>query len=153
MIAQMPDLVVTDKKRWPVMVVEVQNPKSFDRDYAIDFRKEIVPNLALAERVPYFMFVSQDRGYLWLNNDKLGLDEPPSLEFDMKPVVRHFTSRFKRKAKTRLPSELLEYYVSLWIDEMINPNANGRRPTVPRKLESIFNKLQGGSVQEEAFSL
>lgn len=150
MVAQTPDLVVTDRKQWPMMVIEVQNPKQFDRDYAIDFRRNVLPALAIAERVPYFLLVSQDRGYLWKANDKAGLESPPSLEFDMKPVVKHFLTRFMRGGTKRLPPDVLAYYVALWIDENINPRPGAKKPTVPAAIAKVLLEVQGGTVREEA---
>ena len=105
MIAQMPDLVVTDRKRWPILAIEVQNLKEFDRGYAVNFRKEFVPELALASRVRCLIIASQDTAYVWAHNDRDPADAAPSFEFSTRPIVEHYLAQSKRHEFTGMANE------------------------------------------------
>ena len=150
MIAQMPDLVVTDKKRWPILAIEVQNHKEFDREYAINFRKEFVPELAIAGNVRNLMITSQDTAYLWITNDQAASGAPPSLEFDMRPVVDHYLTRFgKTELDERIRNDSLRLYLRFWIQEIIRPMPGAVQPPIPPEIKPLLDQAMGGEVQEE----
>jgi hypothetical protein len=153
MIAQMPDLVVTDRKRWPILAIEVQNLKEFDRGYAVNFRKEFVPELALASRVRCLIIASQDTAYVWAHNDRDPADAAPSFEFSTRPIVEHYLAQSKRHgAMARVDADSLRLYLRFWVEDLIRPVPADQRPFLPSELASLFEELKGGTVQEEPIS-
>lgn len=58
------DLVIKNLEGPPIAIVEVQTRSNLSRDVATEIRHNMLER-GLPSHLPYFMLLSQDRGYLW----------------------------------------------------------------------------------------
>ncbi|HET8852453.1 MAG TPA: hypothetical protein VFN02_07995, partial [Ktedonobacteraceae bacterium] len=84
-----PDILVRDPDGFPIAIVEIKNRQNLSRDVATELRRSMVAH-GLPARVPYFLLLSQDVGYLWKDVKQTDLDAPPTYEFPMDKVVTRY---------------------------------------------------------------
>ncbi len=59
-----PDILIRDPEGYPLAVVEVNNLPDLSRNMATELRHNLI-EYGVPARVPYFLILSQDMGFLW----------------------------------------------------------------------------------------
>jgi hypothetical protein len=143
-----PDIVVSGTDGRPVAVVEVKNRTNLTRELATALRERL-SDLGPLFQAPYFLLVSQDKGYLWTPNGDKARQQPTS-EFPMGDIVARYLP--KGTASDRLQETVLEQLVAHWL--MTLTDAPPSAPTEPeRSLAEVgfLTSVQGGTVAVEAW--
>ena len=105
------DLVIKNLEGPPIAIVEVQTRSNLSRDVATEIRHNMLER-GLPSHLPYFMLLSQDRGYLWKEaNGETGLVQP-NYEFPMGKVVERYS---QHEPGQRLFEPELLYIVLHWL--------------------------------------
>ena len=102
------DLLVLGSDGRLVAAVEVKNLPDLSPDVAVELRRNLVEH-GTARDAPYFLLVSQDRGFLWQRSEDDDLDARPNVEFPMSPAVARYLSDTDASASLR--GEHLEFIV------------------------------------------
>jgi len=143
MIAQKPDLVVVDRNDVPLLAVVVDNRKNLNSDKAVEFRRDVLPDLGGAY-TPYFMLVSQDAAYLWANNKETPLGDPPTEHVAMGDILRNYASNGTTNG--RLTRGMLELLVERWLNGLIvGQPVSG--PFLPESLRPMIRQAVGGDIR------
>lgn len=105
------DLVVTNDGDDLVAVIKVKNLRGLSRDEAIELRHDLL-EYGLPDQIPYFLLLSQEKGFLWQDGNKDTPDAPPTEEFSMSEVVARYNEGNTGKW---LFSQVLEWVVLEWL--------------------------------------
>ena len=136
------DLVVQDVDGDPIAVVEVKNPQDLSLDVATEMHRNMLAR-GLPKHVPYFLLLSQDKGYLWKRSDNENPDSPPSYEFPMDTVVK----RYEKNPTHRLYNEVLEFLVLQWLIHLAeNEQKGGDEPEQTLALSGFSDSIRGATV-------
>src|SRR5438309_1623509 len=106
-----PDILIRDDQGYPVAVVEVNNRQNLSREVATELRHNLI-DYGIPSRVPYFLILSQDVGFLWKESKLENLDAPPDYEFPMNSVMIRY---WKRNPEERLLGLAFELLVLQWL--------------------------------------
>jgi hypothetical protein len=125
------DVLVTSADGWPVALVEVKNRPRLTPEIATSLRSTLLEHGMASPRVPYFLVVSQDVGFLWAQERQRDPDDPPTAEFPMQQVV----SRYARwlPLGERLIGGTLDYVVADWLSDL----SVGFGPQIPEATEPL----------------
>lgn len=139
------DILVRDKNGWFVAAVEVKNATNLNAQVASEFRRNLLVHRFLDERVPYFILISQDEGYVWDQRRTGAADDPPTAAFSMRPVVDHYVPRLARDY--RLSGSSLEFVIANWLSDL----AAGIAPEMPEVTQplaatGLLDSLKGAIV-------
>jgi hypothetical protein len=109
-----PDIVIKSPEGRILVSVEVKNRDDLTRTTAIKLRYMLATE-GLLLLTPYFLLVSQEKGYLWEDIWSMTPDAPPIYEFPMDAVVARY---LKRKVGTRLYRTELEFLILQWLTDL-----------------------------------
>lgn len=109
------DIVVLAPSGSSVALVEVKNPAHLTREMATILRRNLVAR-GLDDRVPFFLMVSQDRGFIWDQRQGIAPIHAPTAEFSMVPVVQRYLPDLEPHA--RLHGFALDIIVIQWINDL-----------------------------------
>lgn len=131
-----PDLVIKTSEGRPIAVVEVKSRTNFTTDVATEMRRNMLAR-GLPPHIPYFLLLSQDKGYLWTNTKQEDPDAPPMYEFPMDKIVERYSPK---EPGQRLFASELEWLFLLWLIHLsTKPEATNEEPE--KTLERIgFNE-------------
>lgn len=87
-----PDLVIKDTKGTPVAAIEVKSRYNLPVDAATEIRRNMLAR-GLPARIPYFLLLSQDEGYLWKSSGNADPDAPPTYHFPMTSVIHRYSPK------------------------------------------------------------
>ena len=120
-----PDILIRDSEGFPIAVVEVKNLPHLSRYVATELRHNLI-EYGVPARVPYFLLLSQDVGFLWKEAKEADLDAPPTYEFPMDTVVTRY---LKEDSERRLYESILELIVFQWLNDLAtNPGNEDEEP-------------------------
>jgi hypothetical protein len=106
-----PDLLIENVDGDPIAVVEVKAMSNLSRDEATVIRNNMLTR-GLPPRLPYFLLLSQDVGYLWKETGYSSVDIPPTYEFPMDKVMARYLNESSRQ---RLYGSVLELAMLQWL--------------------------------------
>jgi hypothetical protein len=109
-----PDLLIQDTNGHPIAVIEVQSRTNMSSDVATEIRRSILSR-GLTTHVPYFLLLSQDKGFLWMDAQSNSFDNAPNYEFPMNGVVGRYS---KRNPEQRLYQTELELLILQWLTNL-----------------------------------
>jgi hypothetical protein len=69
--------------------MEVKNRQGLTAEIAKVIRRNLVAHGFKLQPVPYFLVVSEDAGFLWIQRPPFDQSDPPTVEFLMRPVISH----------------------------------------------------------------
>lgn len=140
------DISVHDREGSPIALVEVKNRQGLNAEVATNVRRNLVAHGLMSQRVPFFLVVSQDVGFVWMQRPQNLPDDPPTVEFPMRPVVSHYVQWLV--ANERLGGSALEFVVATWLADL----SIGREPDVPETNNPLteigfFEAIRGATVR------
>jgi len=109
-----PDIVIHKPNGSLVAVVEVKNREEMNPQIATVLRRNLIAHDVLAD-VPYFLLLSQDKAYLWINRRRQELDAEPDSELPMKEVLESY---LPSGIEGRLRGSELELPVYSWLSDL-----------------------------------
>jgi hypothetical protein len=114
MSAFQPDLLIKDINDHPVAIVEVQSRINMSSDVATEIRRNMLDR-GLPTYVPYFLLISQDKGFLWINHLTKDHDSLPDYEFSMDKVISRYSPKEpeQRLYQTELALLILQWLTNL----------------------------------------
>lgn len=116
------DIVVQGADGRIVALVEVKNPERFTADIAAATRRNLIVHGFIGDWSPFFLMVSQDRGFLWdLRSGEIAPDAPPTIEFPMRPVVERYLPSLANGDWLTGPQ--LELAVAQWLSDLTREEA------------------------------
>lgn len=118
-----PEIVVTQADGYPVMVAEVNNLSDWTRAEAAEFRRNLYAAGGFP-RVPYFLLLSQDQGFLWRNGTDDTMREPDA-EFPMEDV---FHTYVRRRGDARVSGAFLKTVIERWLTDLAYGATRGSTP-------------------------
>jgi len=107
-----PDLVLKHSDGTPIAIVEVKSWQDLTEDVAMEMKRNMVED-GLPIKIPYFLLLSQDFGYLWSEDKLSDPNAPPSYEFPMDNVVKRYIK--KEDWRRRLYKSELELLILQWL--------------------------------------
>lgn len=113
------DLVLRSRASGDIAIIELKNTPDLTADSASRLRSNMIVHGAL-QRVPYFVILSQDRGYVWRPEDDPGTETPPTFEFNMGDVIAHYHPEFD--PSVRLYESGLILIIDKWFDDLVHQN-------------------------------
>ena len=138
-----PDILVQSPEGDPIAVIEVENLKDLTRGEAIELRHNLI-EYGLPSRVPYFLLVSQDVGFIWKGTQNEDLDAPPMYEFPMDEVVARYSNRTLGE---RLYGAELEILVLQWLTNLAaKPQTNTEEPEKTLAISGFNESIIGAVV-------
>ncbi len=114
MSAFRPDLLIKNIDDHPIAVVEVQSRLNMSSDVATEIRRNML-NRGLPTYIPYFLLISQDKGFLWINHLTKDRDSLPNYEFPMDKVIERYSLRGPEQ---RLYQTELELLILQWLTNL-----------------------------------
>lgn len=139
-----PDILMQSPDGFPVAVVEVKNREQLTADIATWIRADHLSH-GLSARVPFFLLVSQDIGYLWDQIASPRTDAPPSYEFSMRGVMERY---FPESAQgERVGSAQLELIIFQWLRDILDGGSEsleGPEHAIARS--GMLSAMRGGRV-------
>jgi hypothetical protein len=118
------DLVLRSQSTGDVAMIEVKNRRDLTSALATMLRRNLIIH-GQYRRVPYFVLLSQDSGYIWTPDEEPWIESPPKVSFPLHSVVAHYYPDFDPAIRLR-ESELM-LIIERWIDDLIH----GDIPNVP----------------------
>lgn len=108
-------LIHGDRPGELIAAVEVKNREGLTKDLAVSLRRNLVLN-GLVPPAPYFLLVSQDRGFLWVRANPTDPDAVPAYEFSMQSVLERRTPPERRNGRADQP----EFFMLVldWLAEL-----------------------------------
>jgi len=141
-----PDILIRDDQGYPLAVVEIDNMQDLTRDEARELRHNLI-DYGIPSRVPYFLILSQDVGFLWKESKPENLDTPPDYEFPMNNVMSRY---WKRNPKERLYGVVFEYIVLQWLTDLAEkPQQETEEPETTLALTGLIESIRGATVLAE----
>ena len=105
------DIIIYSMKRGFIAAIETNNQQNLDTEAVVYYRHQLAEN-NLVPPVRYYMIVSQDMGYLWIDASQEDFDAPPTHQFPMRPVVERYAASFH--PEERIGRERFEDLVHSW---------------------------------------
>jgi len=98
-------------------------------------------------RVPYFLILSQDMGFLWKEVKQADLDVPPTYEFPMDKVVTRY---LKEDSGQRLYGSILELLVFQWLNDLATrPGNETEEPEKTLALSGFSQAIKDATILTE----
>lgn len=139
------DVLVLTPEGSPVALVEAKNREGLSREIAAELRRNLMVH-GLLQRVPYFLLVTQDRGFLWEQHPGSELPASPAAEFSMESVVRRYLPQVR--SVERLRGAQLAFIVAQWLNELasgqLDLSGEPERLLAPT---GFLAEIQGGAVR------
>jgi hypothetical protein len=129
-----------------VAVVEVKALEDLSVADASFLRTQLLAQSS-SSSVPYFLGLSADRGFLWVDG---GTESQPAAQFSMAEVTTSF--RPQREASPPLRGSLLEAVIGRWLRDLTFRKAQQPRNPAERVLaqHGVIDAISGGSVARQA---
>jgi hypothetical protein len=140
------DILVRDAQGQPMAIVEIRNRQNLSRDIATELRRNLAA-YGVPVKVPYFLLLSQDVGFLWKEPNSENLDASPNYEFPMDKVVARY---LKENSDQRLYGSILEVLVYHWLNDLATRPQNENEEPEKTLAEAGFNEsIKGATVVAE----
>lgn len=138
-----PDILIRDSEGYPIAVVEVKNIQNLSRNVAMELRHNLI-EYGVPARVPYFLLLSQDVGFLWKESTQLDTDAPPDYEFSMDKVITRY---LKEDSKQRLYESILGLVVFQWLNDLAtNPGNQNEEPEKTLALSGFSKSIKDATI-------
>jgi hypothetical protein len=108
------DILLRNSRGEAIAVVEAKGAMNLTPALAMDIRRRMLAH-GLPAHLPYFLLLSQERGYLWQDSQALRSDTPPTVELPMAEVVKRY---FPAEPGTRLHGVQLELLLVQWLTDL-----------------------------------
>ncbi|MBA2596432.1 MAG: hypothetical protein M3Q50_06435 [Chloroflexota bacterium] len=119
------DIIVRAPDDRVIAVVEIKNREHLTSNVAVKFRRDLLTDARLSPAIRFFLFVSQDAGFLWDTRSDSSPFAKPTMEFPLETVVAHYLPWFN--PPERISGEALEFVVARWLDDLAQMRS-GRTP-------------------------
>ena len=137
------DLMIYDSRQMPIAFIELKNQENIDENLAVEFRKNIMLNNGYI-RAPYFLLLSQKKGFLWKDINK-NLEELPTTNFNMGEVIEKY---MPDKENYWFKKSELEMIVFKWLLELSYLREFPENPAEEELAKIYFlQAIKGASVQ------
>jgi hypothetical protein len=113
-----------------VLAVEVRNKRDTTGEWATQVRRNLLAHVALD--APYFLLVTPDRIYFWLNGTA-AKEVPPSAEMDARELLLPYI-RTAGIRDEHLSTTTFEFVVSSWLRELLSKPPSGAAARYPSSL-------------------
>src|SRR5205085_9475212 len=138
-----PDILIRDSEGYPIAIVEVKNIQNLSQDVAMELRHNLI-EYGIPARVPYFLLLSQDVGFLWKTSNHLDLDAPPNYEFPMDKIVTRY---LKEDSERRPYGSILELVVFQWLNDLAtNPGNANEEPEKTLSLSGFITSIKDAAI-------
>jgi hypothetical protein len=126
------DILLRNTSGEAIAVVEAKGAMKLTAALAMDIRRRMLSH-GLPAHLPYFLLLSQERGYVWQDSPALRPDTPPTAEFPMAEVVTRY---FPESPGARLHGVQLELLLVQWLTDL-SAGASAPRSEPERTLQKV----------------
>jgi len=120
-MATQPDFFLYDRIGRLVAVVQVSARRGTSREWAAEFRRNIIAHFETFRGAPFYLLTTPDRLYLWKNAPTVLDDEsppvPPDYEVDGELLFSRYLEGLSRKQK-EIMRPTFELIVMSWLGEL-----------------------------------
>jgi len=118
------------------------------RDAAVALRRHYLEHGSLFQ-APFFLLVSQDKGYLWNQQGSGTGNLDPIAELPMQRVTARYLP--SRNGTDRLPEEVQELVVTQWLADLTSPAGQTPEEEPERTLADagFLQLVRGGTVEAQ----
>lgn len=140
------DIVIQNPDGKFVAVIEVKSYKDLTRDVATELRRNLMFHTLLPQ-TPYFLLMSQDKGFLWEEAWRKGPESPPTYEFPMDNVI----TRYRKSKQGEKPfGRELESLALRWLNDLAKAQIlTNEEPEKTLALAGFTNSVKEGTVMVE----
>ncbi|MDK2971544.1 MAG: hypothetical protein PWP23_1299 [Candidatus Sumerlaeota bacterium] len=145
------DIVLRDEVKGLMAIIEIKASRDpWSAEEAAEYRSSLLASLPVRPR--YFLLLTPEQGYLWMQDDAIAPPAPPRLSFPMAPIV---TGYFDRSGRERPSRPEFESLVFRWLLGLVSRVADGQE-TGGRETEDLLaacgfiDDIQGSLVLPEA---
>lgn len=138
------DIILQNPDGQFIAVIEVKNLPNLSRDVATMIRSNSM-TYSLLPQTPFFLLLSQDKGFLWKEAWREGPETPPGYEFPMNHVVSRY---LKREPEDRLYEIELEFLAMQWLRDM----AAGKQKTIEEPEKTLALAGFNESIKDASIS-
>lgn len=140
------DIVIQNPDGQFVAVIDVKSYKDLTRDVATELRRVRMLHTLLPQ-TPYYLLVSQERGFLWKNAWREGPETPPNFEFPMDSVI----ARYRKSKQEEKPfGRELESLALRWLHDLADANVRtNEEPEKTLDLAGFTDSVKEGTVMVE----
>lgn len=140
------DLVVHRPDGHLVAIIEIKNREGLTSELATVLRRNMIVHGNLPV-VPYFLLVSQERGFLWKEADPSRFDQPPQYEFAMENVMKRYSLPHMAE---RLRGSELEQIVKSWLNDVDQSGFASDEPERSLAKSGFLDAIRGASLARGA---
>lgn len=128
-MSNQPDLVLYDKAGRLAVVVEVKAKRGTSKEWAARLRSNLLAQVDVLPRAPYFLVVTPDRLYLWKNaHEDAGREAPvmpPHVEIDARPLFGPYLQRAGLELD-QVSGQAFELVVMSWLGDLTRRDSSGQ---------------------------
>lgn len=110
-----PDILIRSPEGIPIAIVEIKNLADIDTEAATDLRNDML-QYGLSPEIPYFLLISQEKGFLWKRDQPGALDTSPTVEFSMEEIISRYHPDVE--LRRRLRENELELLLLRWLNNL-----------------------------------
>lgn len=110
-----PDISIRDPDGTLIAIVEIKNLAGIDAETATELRNDML-KYGLSPEIPYFLLISQEKGFLWKHNQHGTSDTSPILEFSMEEIISRYHPDIE--LRRRLRENELELLLLRWLNNL-----------------------------------
>ena len=135
------DITIKNKDDQTIAMVEIKNSQNLSKEIADNFRKNLISN-GLVSHTPYFLILSQDKGFLW--NQKS--EETKNIyEFSVKKILEKYLPI--SNSKDRLKGIQLEFLIFQWLNDLaLKHKENIPEINTPLTSSGFINDIQDANI-------
>lgn len=147
--AIMADIVVQAADGDLVAFVEVKNRQHLTAGIATMLRQNVLAHGGMSWRVPFFLILSQDAGFLWDQRvQPLDPSSLPGVQFSMVPVIQYYLPSFANGE--RLGGSQVELAVAQWLSDLARGiESRPIEPEAALATTGFLELIKGGRVDME----
>lgn len=106
-----PDIMILDHQGQPIATVEVSGRERLSPELATTLRRNMIAH-GFVPITRYFLFITQDVGYVWKDAAPGHLDLPPDSQFALTSVIDHYLGA---SPKRHLGEAELQLVLAQWL--------------------------------------
>jgi len=140
------DIVIQNPDGQFVAVVDVKSYKNLTPEIATALRRTRMLHTLLPQ-TPYYLLVSQEKGFLWKNAWREGPETPPTYEFPMDSVI----TRYRKSKQEEKPfGRELESLALRWLHDLADAKVwANEEPEKTLALSGFTDSVKEGMVMVE----
>jgi hypothetical protein len=135
------DIIIKNKEDQTIAMVEVKNSQNLSKEIADNFRRNLIAH-GLISNTPYFLILSQDKGFLWNQKSE---ETKKIYEFSVKKILEKYIPEID--SGNRLKGQQLEFFIFQWLNDLaLRHKENITEINTPLASSGFIHDIQDANV-------